>query len=158
MSDIFENDIDRESENIEGLEENEASISEGETILEVDYPLFQLKLDYSNETIYAKNPSNQEIKAGTFVIAPTRYGKDMARVLGIVKKPIGIKQSDIVTIERKASAEDMKKLEELRKKEKDAFPIFKEKVEIHKLDMKLIQTHFLLMNQKHFSFSVRTIA
>ena len=152
MSDIFENDIDKESENIENLEENEGSISEEESVLEIDYPLYQLKLDYSNETIYAKNPSNQELKPGIFVITPTRYGKDMARVLGIVKKPVGIKQSDIVTLERKATPEDMNKLEELHKKERDAFPIFKEKVENHKLDMKLIQTHFLFDEPKALFF------
>ena len=36
--------------------------------------------------------------------------KDMALVLGEVKKPIGIKQSDIVKIDRKATEEDLKKL------------------------------------------------
>ena len=49
----------------------------------------------------------------------------MAKVLGTVKCPMGIKQSDIVQIDRKASAEDLKKREELKQKEKDAFPIFK---------------------------------
>ena len=41
-----------------------------------------------------------QLKGGDFVVVPTRYGKDMARVLGVSKKPIGIKQADIVTIDR----------------------------------------------------------
>jgi cell fate regulator YaaT (PSP1 superfamily) len=76
----------------------------------------------------------------------------MARVLGTSKKPLGIKQSDIVTIDRKASEADLKRREELIQKEKEAFPIFKEKVAIHKLDMKLVETHFLFDEQKALFF------
>ena len=46
----------------------------------------------------------------------------------------------------------MVKREELRKKEKDAFPIFKEKVALHKLDMKLVDTHFLFDEPKVLFF------
>ena len=76
----------------------------------------------------------------------------MALVLGQVSKPIGIKQSDIVTIDRRASKEDLQKRESLKKKEKDAFPIFKEKVAAHKLEMKLIETHFLFDEPKVLFF------
>ena len=114
--------------------------------------LYLLKLDYSSETVYAKGPGKTELKAGDFVVTPTRYGKDMARVMGTAKKPIGIKQADIVTIDRKANENDLKKRQDLIKKEKDAFPIFKEKVAIHKLDMKLIETHFLFDEPKALFF------
>ena len=96
--------------------------------------------------------SEKPLNAGDFVVVPTRYGKDMARVLGIAKKPIGIKQSDIATIDRKANEADLKRREELIQKEKDAFPIFKEKVALHKLDMKLVETHFLFDEQKALFF------
>ena len=76
----------------------------------------------------------------------------MALVLGRVSKPIGIKQSDIVTIDRRASKEDLQKRESLKKKEKDAFPVFKEKVAAHKLEMKLIETHFLFDEPKVLFF------
>lgn len=150
MSDIFENDIDNE-ENLENLEENDFSTQETENLV-IDFPLFQLKLEYSSETIYAKNPNNLDLKNGDYVVTPTRYGKDLAKVLGPVKHPIGIKQSDIVSLERKAKEEDLKKYEDLKQKEKNAFPIFKEKVEYHKLDMKLIQTHFLFDEPKALFF------
>lgn len=151
MSDIFETDIDNENENLASLEDNNAEVSDT-SIIEVDYPLYHLKLDYSSETIYAKAPDKVTINAGDFVVTPTRYGKDMARVLGTAKKPIGIKQSDIVTIDRKATEADLKKREDLIKKERDAFPIFKEKVTAHKLDMKLIETHFLFEEPKALFF------
>lgn len=151
MSDIFESDIDIETENLDSLEDNEISVTETEKF-SFDYTLYHLKLDYSCETIYAKTPNKLELSAGDFVITPTRYGKDMAKVLGTVKCPLGIKKSDIVQIERKASAEDLKKREELKQKEKDAFPVFREKVALHKLDMKLVETHFLFEEQKALFF------
>ena len=116
MSDIFETDIDDENENLSSLEDTEVSDTESENLV-FDYPLYHLKLDYSSETIYAKVPDKMQLKSGDFVIVPTRYGKDMARVLGSAKKPIGIKQSDIVTIDRKASEADLKKREELIQKQ-----------------------------------------
>ncbi|MBR5646738.1 MAG: hypothetical protein IKX23_08885 [Treponema sp.] len=151
MSDIFESDIDDENENLSNLEDNEEHVEEVENLV-IDFPLFHIKLEYSCETLYAKAPEKTELKAGDYVIAPTRYGKDMALVLGQSKKPIGIKFDDIVTIDRKATADDMKKREELIKKEKDAVKVFKEKVAAHKLDMKLVDTHFLLEEQKALFF------
>ena len=121
MSDIFESDIDDENENLSSLEDTDVAEATSENLV-FDYPLYHLKLDYSCETLYAKTPDNKmQINAGDFVIVPTRYGKDMARVLGTAKKPIGIKQSDIATIDRKASEADLKRREELIQKEKEAF-------------------------------------
>ena len=151
MSDIFESDID-ENENLTSLEDNTSDTPVVDEELVVDYPLYTLRLEYSSETLYAKTANKLTLQAGDFVITPTRYGKDMAKVMGIAKKPIGIKQSDIVTVERKANDADLKKLEDLKKKEKDAFPVFIEKVATHKLDMKLIQTHFLFDEPKVLFF------
>ena len=151
MSDIFETDIDNENENLSNLEDSDVSqVIESDIV--VDYPLYHIKLEYSSETLYARTPNNIPLKPGEYVITPTRYGKDLALVLGQSKKPIGIKQADIVQIDRKATADDMVKREELRKKEKDAFPIFKEKVALHKLDMKLVDTHFLFDEPKVLFF------
>lgn len=151
MSDIFETDIENENENLSSLEDNDGNqIVESEIV--VDFPLYHIKLEYSSETLYAKTPNNIPLNSGDYVITPTRYGKDLAIVLGESKKPIGIKQSDIVQIDRKATTEDLAKLEELKKKEKEAFPIFKEKVALHKLDMKLVETHFLFDEPKVLFF------
>lgn len=150
MSDIFESDIDNQNENLSSLEDND-EVFETENLV-VDFPLYHIKLEYSCETLYARTPNNLKVAAGDYVITPTRYGKDMGLVLGLVKKPIGIKFSDIVTIDRKASKEDLAKREELKKKEQDAFPIFKEKVAFHKLDMKLVEIHFLFDEPKALFF------
>lgn len=149
MSDIFEKDIDEE--NLAALEDSDISEESLEGVV-FDEPLFYLKLAYSCESIYATNDKNIKIETNDYVIVPTRYGKDMAKVLGLSEKPIGIKQSDVVAIERKATEEDLAKAEENKQKEKDAFKIFKEKVSYHKLDMKLITVHFLIDEPKALFF------
>ena len=69
MSDIFENDIDKETLDIEALEDD-SDIEEQEQDSE-DFvypsPLFRLKLEYSCEGVYATIKDNmKEPKAGIF--------------------------------------------------------------------------------------------
>ena len=149
MSGVFEKDIDQID--ISELEDD-IVVEEDNQIFEYPDPLYKLKLEYSSEGVYATTNNNLELNAGNYVIIPTRYGKDLALVMGKVNVPIGIKQGDIVYIERKATKEDLKKTEELKQKEISAFSIFKEKVAAHKLDMKLIATHYLLEEQKVLFF------
>lgn len=150
MSEVFDNDIDQID--ISELEDD-IVVEEENVVFEYPDPLYKLKLEYSSEGVYATTTNtNLELNPGDFVIIPTRYGKDLALVMGKVTVPIGIKQGDIVYIERKASKEDLKRAEELKQKEISAFSIFKEKVAAHKLDMKLIATHYLLEEQKVLFF------
>ena len=151
MSDIFENDIDEENMNLDALED---SYSEEESVVgyEFDQPLYCLKLFYSCESLYAKNDKKLDLNPGDYVIVPTRYGRDLARVLGQSKKPMGVKPSDVIQIDRKASKDDIAKADENKKREEEAFKVFKEKVEYHKLDMKLIAVHFLVDEPKALFF------
>ena len=89
---------------------------------------------------------------GDYVVIPTKYGKDIAIVLGKAEKPVGIRPSDVIRIDRKASEKDLKRFFELKAKEKNASSVFKEKVKYHRLDMKLIAVHFLLDEQKALFF------
>jgi cell fate regulator YaaT (PSP1 superfamily) len=150
LREVFENDIDQID--ISELEDD-IIVEEENAVFEYPDPLYKLKLEYSSEGVYATtNNKSLELNPGDSVIIPTRYGKDLALVMGKVAVPIGIKQVDIVYIERKASKEDLKRAEELKQKEISAFSIFKEKVAAHKLDMKLIATHYLLEEQKVLFF------
>lgn len=151
MSDIFENDIDEENMNLDALED---SYSEEESVVgyEFDQPLYCLKLFYSCESLYAKNDKKLDLNPGDYVIVPTRYGRDLARVLGQSKKPMGVKPSDVIQIDRKASKDDIARADENKKREEEAFNVFKEKVEYHKLDMKLIAVHFLVDEPKALFF------
>ncbi|WP_407434370.1 stage 0 sporulation family protein [Treponema sp.] len=153
MSDIFENDIDSDND-LSGLEDNDTSYESSSAEHYVfNEPLYRLKLEYSCEGLYA-NVDNDSLvlNPGDKVIVPTRYGKDLAIVLGKATTPVGIKPDDVVIIDRKATKEDLKKAENFKQKEVDAFKVFKEKVEYHKLDMKLISVHFLIDEQKALFF------
>ena len=154
MSDIFEQDINDSDEDISKLEDADYKNYE-ETNEHFVYPkiLYCTRLDYSSEGVYVTVPEKfEELKKGDHVIIPTRYGKDMATVLGRSKNPLGIKPSDIIKVERKATDEDFKKFQELASREDEAFKIFKEKVAEHKLDMKLVAVHFLLEESKALFF------
>ncbi len=114
-------------------------------------PLYHLKLEYSSESLYATHES-LELHSGDHVMVGTRYGKDLALVMGTVRVPIGIRPEDVVVIDRKATEHDLERSAELKVKEAQAFSIFREKVAQHKLDMKLVATHYLLEESKILFF------
>ena len=153
MSDIFENDIESENEDLSALEDDDGTAAgAGDAIVYPD-ALYKTRLEYSCEGLYASVPKGlQELHAGDYVIVPTRYGKDLALVLGKAEHPVGLRQSDVVVIDRKASDGDLEKFRECTKREQDAYAVFKEKVQMHGLDMKLIAVHFLFDEQKALFF------
>ena len=150
MSDIFENDIDEEGEDLSQLEDDGAEVDSGEKFV-FNEPLYALRLDYSREGVFAKQ-GNFKLEPGDAVIIPTRYGMDLARVLGKATSPIGIKKDDIIQIDRKASDDDLSRAAELKEKEVGAFKVFQEKVAARKLNMKLIGAHFLVDEPKALFF------
>ncbi|WP_294427414.1 regulatory iron-sulfur-containing complex subunit RicT [uncultured Treponema sp.] len=155
MSDIFEQDISESEEDISKLEDADFKAYEAEEDEHFVYPkiLYLARLEYSSEGVYVTVPEKfEELKGGDRIIIPTRYGKDMALVLGRTKNPVGLKSSDIVKVERKANDEDIKKFNEFSAKEEEAFKTFKEKVAEHGLDMKLVAVHFLLEESKALFF------
>lgn len=150
MSDIFENDIDSENEDLSALEDDSAEGGSSDNFV-YDGSLYVLRLDYSCESVFAK-PHSLKLERGDYVIIPTRYGRDLARVLGQAKKPVAIKKDDIIQIDRKATNDDLKKAADFKEKEKSAFKVFQEKVEYHRLNMKLIGVHFLVDEPKALFF------
>ena len=152
MSDIFEKDIDTESEDLSSLEDNYESDSEESKSFVFPSNLYKVKLVYSFEGIYVTPPEGKKLNAGESVIVPTRYGLDLALVMGESKVPVGIKPSDVVQIERVATEDDLDKAEKYKQTEKDAFNTFREKVSQHHLDMKLVAVHFLVGEPKALFF------
>lgn len=153
MSDIFEQDY-TENDDISKLEDDYQH-SDSSNDEDFVYPenLFFAKLEYSSEGVYITTDNTPvELDGGDKVIIQTRYGKDLAFVMGRIKAAVGVKASEIVTIERKANDEDLQRYAEYAEKEAEAFGIFKEKVAAHNLDMKLIAVHFLLEEPKALFF------
>ena len=155
MSEVFEQDIDeKDGEDLSLLEDpvnDELQDISAEKFVFPDV-LYKTKLEYSSEGVYVTVPNGMVLKDTDFVIIQTRYGKDLARVLGKAEQPVGIRPEDVVMIERKATEADLEKAKDLIKKEAEAFKIFQEKVAAHNLDMKLIATHYLLEEQKVLFF------
>ena len=153
MSTIFENDINTETEDLYALEDSEyEELDSEEDVIVYPQALYRLKLEYSCEGLYASVKEGTSLSKGDFVVIPTRYGKDIALVMGRVNHPVGIKNKELVVIDRKATDDDLEKFYEFQKKEKEAFAVFKEKVIARHLEMKLIATHFMLEEQKALFF------
>ncbi|MDR0487240.1 MAG: hypothetical protein LBG91_03230 [Treponema sp.] len=115
-----------------------------------DMPVYRLRLFYSHETFLAVFREDS-LALNMMVIVPTRYGRDLAQVIGVVRgktPPV----SEIAWIERIATREDMEKSRNNRRQEKEAFKICRQKIEVHKLEMKLVLAHYLLDEPKLLFF------
>jgi cell fate regulator YaaT (PSP1 superfamily) len=148
--DFFENEKDFESEiDGEGEFDSKNIITVNET-MPFNTSVYQLKLSYSYETIYGAF-SGDDIAGGSFVILPTRYGKDIARVTGKItgSNAYNLKMA---RIERVATTEDLEKGKYYKQKEKEAFAVCKTKIEEHNIDMKLVTVHYLFEESKILFF------
>jgi len=153
MSDFDDDDIslleDRPEEREAASSVSEAVKSPGIETIAPDTPIFRLRLSYSHETFLAIY-RDDSLFPGSMVIVPTRYGKDLAQVIGPVRCKHDV--SDIVWIERVAVKEDLDKADHNRELEQEAFNICKEKIINHQLEMKLVQVHYLLEEPKILFF------
>jgi cell fate regulator YaaT (PSP1 superfamily) len=145
---------DYSDEDIADLED-EASLVDTSTIIiadkEVtpDTPVYRLRLFYSYETFLAAF-NGEKLENGRTVLVPTRYGKDLAQVIGPVSRnPF---YSEVVLIERTASDDDLEKAALNREQEREAFDITKQKIAVHRLEMKLVSVHYLLEDPKILFF------
>jgi cell fate regulator YaaT (PSP1 superfamily) len=115
-----------------------------------DTPIYRLRLLYSHETFLAVYREDS-LSPNTMVIVPTRYGRDLAQVIGSMKGKLP-PVSEIAWIVRVATPEDMEKTCHNHQLEKEAFEICKQKIESHKLEMKLVLVHYLLEEPKILFF------
>jgi len=152
--------IDDAEEDIASLEDNPQeeemggeSVIAGEDleILAQDTPVYRLRLVYSKETFHAAW-AGDVLKPGSTVLVPTRYGRDLAEIIGSIQKKAGQTLSAVTRIERIATAEDLAKATSHKQQEKEAFDICRKKIEDHKLEMKLVSVHYLLEEPKILFF------
>ncbi|MDR0784597.1 MAG: hypothetical protein LBE74_01765 [Treponema sp.] len=113
-----------------------------------DTLIYRLRLSYSKETFLAAY--GERLEDRRMVVVPTRYGKDLAQVLGQVNKiPLYFEFS---LIDRVATTFDIERSCTNKELEKDAFNIAKEKIAAHNLKMKLVSVHYLLEDPKILFF------
>jgi cell fate regulator YaaT (PSP1 superfamily) len=82
------------------------------------------------------------------VVVPTRYGRDVCELQGVVEEPGQVGKDEIVAIERIATEEDLRKVEANRERERKAFETCKQKISTRNLPMKLVSAHYLLEEPK----------
>jgi cell fate regulator YaaT (PSP1 superfamily) len=82
------------------------------------------------------------------VVVPTRYGRDVCELQGIVEEPGQIGKDEIVPVERIATEEDLGKVEANRERERKAFETCRQKIATRNLPMKLVSAHYLLEEPK----------
>ena len=147
-------------EDIAALEDNPADrveqtviVESGEGIgtLHPDTPVYRLRLSYSNETFLAVYPE-EALSPGTTVVVPTRYGQDLAQLIGPIRRNGAQGFSEITRIERPASREDLDKAQTNSRLEAEALTLCKQKIETHRLEMKLVSVHYLLEEPKILFF------
>jgi cell fate regulator YaaT (PSP1 superfamily) len=144
---------------------------------ELPRPLYRIKAPHSNETFYAYFPPDVsaatdgasgdlppeadtsdsdpdapvvEAMVGprSYVVVPTRYGRDVCELQGIIVEPGPTSKDEIVPIERIATADDLHKVEANRERERKAFETCKQKIAARNLPMKLVSAHYLLEEPK----------
>ena len=118
-----------------------------------DTPLYRLRLLYSNETFLAVW-HGEPLENRSMVLVPTRYGRDLAQIIGSIQKHQGQSLGEIARIERPATAEDLEKNRLNSEKESETFAICQKKIKEHHLEMKLVSVHYLLDEPKILFFFV----
>jgi cell fate regulator YaaT (PSP1 superfamily) len=82
-------------------------------------------------------------KAGDYVILEHDRGMDYGAIIPSVKELTQREHKELLKrVIRQASPEDLKQIEENRKKAKDAFTTCLKKIEEHKLEMKLVEAEY----------------
>lgn len=109
-----------------------------------------VKILHSSETQVCK--ATEDIKKGMHVIVKSRYGKDLARVLGPVTGIDAGSSSNVESISRVATPSDLEYYKVNEEKEAEAYKICRNKIKNHKLEMKLISAHYVLDESKILFF------
>ncbi len=120
-----------------------------ETAVDLNMPQYRLRFSYSKETIIGAW-GGSELSVGDVVVTPTRYGLDLATVIGVISPPYP--SHDPAKIVRPASDGDLARQEMNNRKEHEAFSVAKQKIDAHRLDMKLVLVHYLLEEPKILFF------
>ncbi len=99
--------------------------------------------------VYFFDPDHTELKEGEPVIVETARGVECGFVATENRE---IPDEEIVhplkKLIRKATSEDLKRVEENRRREKEAFSICEKKIASHKLEMKLVDVEYTFDNSK----------
>jgi cell fate regulator YaaT (PSP1 superfamily) len=115
--------------------------------LSEDRPIWRVKVLYSSATEFCQAPAEMELSIGAVVVVPTRYGNEMGRILGRELSAVD-RGVELRTVARIAGPADLQRLQDNAMKEEKAFSSCREKISSRGLEMKLVNAHYLLDEQK----------
>lgn len=119
---------------------------------EIPEHLWRARIIPTNDFEYCASPEEITIERGDFVVLKTRYGRDMARILGPVTETDDVEAENIRLVVRTATDEDFARREEYESKEAEAHRICRQKIIELGLGMKLVSAHYMLDEQKVMFF------
>jgi len=132
--------------------EIEVSQEETEAAEEKTKRYMMVKFLHSSETQLCYTTGLDEFNHGQYLIVPSRYGKDIAAFLGMVRNTEENQADECAEIVRIASEEDIEVYRKNLEKEAEALDICRQKVKKHNLDMKLVSAHYLVDEPKILFF------
>jgi cell fate regulator YaaT (PSP1 superfamily) len=109
-----------------------------------------VKVLFSSATEFCTAPEGTAVAVGDLVVVPTRYGNEIARVLGVETGLV--EGAEERTMVRLASPVDISRLRENGIREEKAYETARERISARGLDMKLVNAHYLLDEQKILFF------
>ena len=112
--------------------------------------VYRVKILYSSATELCTCPPGIEPVVGGQVVVPTKYGNELCRVIGRESDPPG--GGELRSILRAATPADLSRVEENDLKEERAYAVCREKITSRGLEMKLVNAHYLLDEQKILFF------
>lgn len=126
--------------------------------VKLEKALMSIKVLYSSEILLCAPKEGFSFQAGDRVVVETRYGRDLGEILGVVHEfdlrpgDGGGDQPATYDIVRVAGEEDLRKHEENKVRELEAYALCRKKIRQHNLDMKLVSAHYLLEEAKILFF------
>ncbi|MCD6122404.1 MAG: hypothetical protein J7K04_11255 [Spirochaetales bacterium] len=133
------------------MDESETTAIKKDAIVKGDY--FRVKILHSNSAEIVYCTGDFELYQGDKVIITTRYGNALGSIQGKIVNIEDKENSDTFKkFVRKATEEDIFRFKENKKRENKAFGICLEKIKEQKLDMKLVQAHYLIDEAKILFF------
>jgi len=102
-----------------------------------------IKLRFAPKVLHF-DPAGIELAQGDIAIVETERGTEVGEVL---EAPYDVRDADVSAplkpVIRKATAEDLEHVEDLKRQEAEAMPVFRELIGKHELDMKPVDIEFL---------------
>ncbi len=114
-------------------------------------PIYRVKILYSSATELCTCPPGIEPAIGAQVVVPTKYGNELGRIIGRESDQSG-GGGELRAILRAATPGDLSRVEDNDLKEERAYAVCREKIGSRGLDMKLVNAHYLLDEQKILFF------